>query len=110
MKRLKKHLTGIGIIKLLLYAFFILFLVIPLVAVFIVSFTNEPINFFGSFISMETMQTTIDQLKHATLDNFKSVFQNTRYLDALLNSLYLSFVVSIVVLLICVPIAYGIAR
>src|SRR5690606_328567 len=79
-------------------------------AVFMVSFTNEPINFFGSLISLETLNLTIDQLKNSTLDNFKSMFSNTRYLSALLNSLYLSIIVSVVVLTLCVPIAYGIAR
>ncbi|MEI3614877.1 ABC transporter permease [Pseudogracilibacillus sp. SO30301A] len=110
MKWLKKNLTGMGLIKILLYVFFLLFLVIPLIAVFMVSFTNEPINFFGSLISMETLNITIDQLKNSTLDNFKSMFSNTRYLSALLNSLYLSVIVSVVVLVLCVPIAYGIAR
>ncbi|MBO1004206.1 ABC transporter permease [Pseudogracilibacillus auburnensis] len=110
MKWVKKHLTGMGVIKVLLYLFFLLFLVIPLIAVFMVSFTNEPINFFGSFISSETLNTTLNQFKNATLDNFKSMFSNTRYLSALLNSLYLSLIVSVVVLTLCVPIAYGIAR
>lgn len=110
MRWVKKHLTGMGVIKVLLYLFFLLFLVIPLIAVFMVSFTNEPINFFGSFISSETLNTTLNQFKNATLDNFKSMFSNTRYLSALLNSLYLSLIVSVVVLTLCVPIAYGIAR
>lgn len=110
MKWLKKTFTGMGFIKVLLYMFFLLFLVIPLLAVFMVSFTDEPINFFGSFISLETLNLTIDQLKNSTLDNFKSMFANTRYLSALGNSLYLSIGVSVAVLVLCVPIAYGIAR
>lgn len=109
-RRLKKNLTGIGIVKLLIYAFFILFLIIPLLSVFLVSFTNEPINLFGSLISLETLQQTIDQFKNSTLDNFKAILSNGVYFDALKNSLYLSFLVSIIVLIICVPIAYGIAR
>ena len=110
MKRLKKSLTGIGIVKFLIYLFFIMFLIIPLVSVFLVSFTDEPINLFGSLISLDTLQTTIAQFKDSTLDNFRAVFSNSNYLDALLNSLFLSFIVSIVVLLICLPISYGIAR
>ena len=110
MKRFKKSLTGIGIVKFLIYLFFIMFLIIPLVSVFLVSFTDEPINLFGSLISLDTLQTTIAQFKDSTLDNFRAVFSNSNYLDALLNSLFLSFIVSIVVLLICVPISYGIAR
>ncbi|MBM7600071.1 iron(III) transport system permease protein [Virgibacillus halotolerans] len=110
MKRFKKSLTGIGIVKFLIYLFFIMFLIIPLISVFLVSFTDEPINLFGSLISLDTLQTTIAQFKSSTLDNFRAVFSNSNYLDALLNSLFLSFIVSIVVLLICVPISYGIAR
>ncbi|WP_042143627.1 iron ABC transporter permease [Paucisalibacillus sp. EB02] len=110
MNRFKRNFTGIGLVKLLVYAFFLLFLIIPLVSVFLVSFTNEPINVFGSFISWEQMQITIDQFKNATLDNFKSIFAYGSYFEGLLNSLKLSFIVSLWVLVICIPIAYGIAR
>ena len=110
MNQFKKLFTGLGLIKLLIYLFFALFLVIPLISVFLVSFTNEPINFFGSLISLETLQSTIEQFKNATLDNFKSIFSYGHYFTGLKNSLYLSMIVSIVVLIICVPIAYGIAR
>ncbi|MFD2760872.1 ABC transporter permease [Lentibacillus juripiscarius] len=110
MKWVKKNLTGLGIVKLLIYAFFALFLVIPLISVFLVSFTNEPINIFGSLISVDTLQSTIDKFKNSTLDNFKSILSNGSYFGALKNSLVLSIVVSAVVLAVCVPIAYGIAR
>lgn len=107
---IKRRINGLGIVKLLIYGFFILFLIIPLFSVFLVSFTDEPINLFGSLISMEQFQTTLAQFKNATLDNFKSIFSYGRYFQGLLNSLYLSFIVSIWVLIICLPIAYGIAR
>lgn len=110
MKWFKRNLTGLGFVKLLIYAFFILFLIIPLLSVFLVSFTDEPINFFGSLISIDTLQTTIDQFKNSTLDNVKTVVANESYFNALKNSLYLSIIVSLVVLIICIPIAYGIAR
>ncbi len=110
MNRLKRSFSGIGLVKILIYGFFLLFLVIPLLSVFLVSFTDEPINVFGSFISWEQMQLTIDQFKNATLDNFKAIFTYGNYFQGLLNSLKLSFVVSLWVLVICTPIAYGIAR
>ncbi|HLS09856.1 iron ABC transporter permease [Lentibacillus sp.] len=110
MNWLKRNLTGLGIIKIIIYAFFTLFLIIPLVSVFLVSFTNEPINFFGSLISIDTLQSTIEKFKNATLDNFTSILANKSYFDALKNSLWLSVLVSVVVLLVCIPIAYGIAR
>src|SRR5699024_4255212 len=104
MKWLKRNGTGMSMVKLLIYIFLIL--IIPLSAVFLVSLTNEPINIFGSLISFETLQATMEQLNNATLANFKAVFTNTHYFAALLNSLYLSIVVSIAVLMMCVPIAY----
>lgn len=110
MKKIKAHLNGLGLVKLIVYLFFILFLIIPLFAIFIVSFTDEPINIFGSFISLDTLQTTLSQFKSASLDNFKSIFSNNTYFSSLKNSIYLSIAVSILVLLICIPIAYGIAR
>ncbi|GIO27019.1 ABC transporter permease [Ornithinibacillus bavariensis] len=110
MSKLKRFLSGMGFIKLLIYGFFLLFLIIPLLSVFLVAFTNEPINVFGSLISLEQMQTTIEQFKNATLDNFKSIFSYGHYFQGLLNSLKLSLIVSLWVLVICIPIAYGIAR
>src|SRR5699024_1340287 len=90
--------------------FFIMFLIIPLISIFLVSFTDEPLNLFGSFINIETMQTTILQFKNATFDNFKDILTNKTYVSSLKNSILLSVGVSIVVLLLCIPIAYGIAR
>ncbi len=110
MNKFKKHFVGIGLIKLLIYGFFLLFLIIPLLSVFLVAFTNQPINVFGSLISMERMQQTIDQFRNASLDNFKALFTYGGYLTGLINSLKLSFIVSLWVLVICIPIAYGIAR
>lgn len=101
---------GLGLIKLLIYGFFLLFLIIPLLSVFLVAFTDEPINVFGSLVSWEQMQITIDQLKNATLDNFKAMFTYGSYFRGLINSLKLSLIVSLWVLIICIPIAYGIAR
>lgn len=110
MKKIKENLNGLGLVKLIVYLFFILFLIIPLFAIFMVSFTDEPINVFGSLISLDTLQTTISQFKNANLDNFKDILSNNTYVSSLKNSIYLSVIVSILVLLICIPIAYGIAR
>lgn len=110
MRKIKSLFTGLGLVKLLIYGFFLLFLIIPLLSVFLVAFTNEPINLFGSLISLEQLQTTMNQFKNATLDNFKSIFSYGHYFKGLINSLKLSFIVSIWVLVICIPIAFGIAR
>ncbi|WP_040982378.1 ABC transporter permease [Oceanobacillus jeddahense] len=110
MKKIKEKITGLGIMKFLVYLFLIMFLVIPLVVVFAVSFTNTPINFFGSFISIETLQSSIETIKNSTLENFNAIFSRSAYFGALRNSLVLALVVSFTVILMCVPIAYGIAR
>ncbi|MFD1416894.1 ABC transporter permease [Oceanobacillus jeddahense] len=110
MKKIKENFNGLGILKILVYVFFLLFLVIPLLSIFLVSFTDEPINIFGSLISLETLQTTINQFQNATLDNFTAIFQNSTYFASLKNSLYLAITVSLIVMVICIPIAYGIAR
>lgn len=110
MNKFKQNFMGLGLIKLLIYGFFLLFLIIPLLSVFLVAFTDEPINVFGSLVSWEQMQITIDQLKNATLDNFKAMFTYGSYFRGLINSLKLSLIVSLWVLIICIPIAYGIAR
>lgn len=110
MNKFKQNLMGLGLIKTLIYGFFILFLIIPLLSVFLVAFTDEPINVFGSLVSWEQMQITIDLLKNATFDNFKAMFTYGNYFNGLINSLKLSLIVSLGVLIICIPIAYGIAR
>src|SRR5690606_32749605 len=48
--------------------------------------------------------------QNASLDNYKQIFSNSGYADALKNSLFLAFTVTILVILICIPLAYGIAR
>ncbi|WP_017797903.1 ABC transporter permease [Oceanobacillus kimchii] len=109
MKKLRKF-SSMTAIKWFIYAFFLLFLILPLLAVFLVSFTNDPINLFGSFINTETLRTTLEQFQNGTLENFKAIFSNGHYFSGLKNSILLSFIVSVAVILLCVPIAYGIAR
>ncbi|MFS0750589.1 ABC transporter permease [Oceanobacillus sp. 1P07AA] len=109
MKKLRKF-SSMTAIKWFIYAFFLLFLILPLLAVFLVSFTNDPINLFGSFKNTETLRTTLEQFQNGTLENFKAIFSNGHYFSGLKNSILLSFIVSVAVILLCVPIAYGIAR
>src|SRR5699024_6611202 len=109
MKKIKR-ISGMHIIKVALYSFFIVFLIVPLLSVFAVSFVNEPINVFGSIISLDILKQTIGQIKNITLENYKSILLNSNYYKALKNSLILSIIVSVIVLAICVPMAYGLAR
>src|SRR5699024_3910767 len=105
-----KKFSGLGVVKFLVYLIFIMFLIIPLLSIFMVSFTDEPVNFFESFVNIDIMKNTISLVSNSTLDNFKEILTNKSYFKALKNSLVLSITVSVLVLILCVPMAYGIAR
>src|SRR5699024_2734765 len=62
------------------------------------------------FVNIDIMKNTISQLSNSTLDNFKEILTNKSYFKALKNSLVLSITVSIIVIILCVTMAYGIAR
>lgn len=109
---MKKNLKfdGLSIVKLVIVIFFAIFLLVPLFSILIVGVTGTPINVLGSLISVETFNSTVDALKNSTLDYFINIFSKSGYFSALLNSIQLALIVSIVVVLLCLPIAYGIAR
>lgn len=109
MKKLK-NFSGMKLVKLLITGFFILFLIIPLISVFLVSFTGKPMNLFGSLVNMETFMKTVEKFKGSSLEHYAAIFSRSGYFDALLNSLGLALLVSLLVILVCIPIAYGIAR
>lgn len=110
MKKVKKNFSGLTLVKVLIYAFFGLFMLLPLFSVFLVSFTGQPLNILGSLTNPEIMSGTIEKLKSISLDNYKSIFSNSGYLSALKSSLTLGFIVTILVIIICIPMAYGLAR
>lgn len=110
MKKMKNAFNGLTLVKWLIYLFFGLFMILPLISVFLVSFTGEPINLLGSLIDPAIFGSTVEKFQNASLDNYKQIFSDSGYADALKNSLLLAFVVTILVILICIPLAYGIAR
>jgi len=110
MKKFKDRFSGLTLIKVLIYAFFGLFMLLPLFSVFLVSFTGQPINLLGSLTDPAIFSSTIEKLKGMSLENYKKIFTNAGYLSALKNSLLLGFTVTIIVILVCIPLAYGIAR
>lgn len=110
MKQRKKGFNGLTVIKILLYLFFGLFLLLPLFSVFLVSFTSQPVNLLGALTNPDILSSTIDKFKGITLDNYKAIFTNKGYFKGLMNSLLLALSVSVIIIFICVPIAYGIAR
>ena len=105
-----RNLNGLSIVKVLIYVFFGLFMLLPLFSVFLVSFTGEPVNLLGSLINSEIRNATIDKLSNISFDNYKEIFNNASYLEALKNSLLLAFGVTIIITLMCIPMAYGLAR
>lgn len=110
MKRIKEGFSGLTVIKVLIYLFFGIFMILPLFSVFIVSFTGEPTNLLGALTDPAIFNSTLEKLKGMSLENYKKVFSNSGYFTALKNSLLLAFSVMFIVILICIPLAYGLAR
>lgn len=110
MKKMKNAFNGLTLVKWIVYLLFFLFMILPLISVFLVSFTGQPINILGSLTDPAIFSSTVEKIKGISLDNYKQVFSNSGYGDALKNSLLLAFAVTIIVIIICIPLAYGIAR
>ncbi|MDN4608111.1 ABC transporter permease [Sporosarcina highlanderae] len=110
MNRLKNSLNGLTVVKVLIFIFFGLFMLLPLLSVFVVSFTGEPTNLLGALTDPAILNSTIEKFKNISLDNYKRIFSNAGYATALKNSLVLAFTVTIIIILVCIPLAYGIAR
>lgn len=110
MKNRLSSFNGLSIVKILIYAFFGIFLLLPLISVFLVSFTGQPINLLGSITDPGILSSTIEKFKTASFDNYEKIFTNKTYFSAVTNSLELAILVSLIVIVMCIPIAYGIAR
>ncbi|MET1012891.1 MAG: iron ABC transporter permease [Paenisporosarcina sp.] len=110
MKKFTNFFNGLTIIKVLIFAFFFLFLLLPLISVFLVSFTGEPINLLGSITDPAILSSTLEKFRNVSLDNYKAIFSQSGYFVGLKNSLWLGFIVTVIITTICIPLAYGIAR
>ncbi|WP_062350692.1 ABC transporter permease [Bacillus kwashiorkori] len=110
MKTKRKFFSGLTIARIFIYLFFGVFLILPLFSILLVTFTGQPMNVLGSFIDGKILSSTIEKLKGSSLENYIAILSNKGYVSALINSLKLSLIVSILVILICIPMAYGIAR
>lgn len=109
MKR-KRVFNGLTLVRVLIYLFFALFLILPLLSVFLVSFTGQPVNLLGSITDPAILSSTIEKFKGSSLDAYQSIITSKGYFNSLVNSLKLAITVAVLVIIICVPIAYGIAR
>ena len=110
MKKGKRGFNGLTLVRVLIYLFFGLFLILPLLSVFLVSFTGQPVNLLGSLTDPAIFDSTIEKFKGVSLDAYQSIITSKGYFNSLVNSLKLAITVAVLVILICVPIAYGIAR
>lgn len=110
MKKILRKIDSLTIVKIAIVLFFTVFLLIPLFSIFMVSFTDTPLNFFGSIINVDTLLSTVDDIKNSTLDNYEDIVSRSGYLNSLINSLILSLSVSLIIFILCLPVAYGIAR
>ncbi|MFD1407267.1 ABC transporter permease [Kroppenstedtia eburnea] len=102
--------SGLGILKLLILLFFMIFLILPLVSILLVSFVGEPINLPGSLVDPQIRAATLEKLSNFSLTGYRDLWQDSRYLSALMNSLKLAAGVSLCVTLLCLPMAYAFAR
>jgi iron(III) transport system permease protein len=109
-RRFLERLDLLSVLKWAIIGFFLLFLIIPLFSVFLVSFTGLPINIFGSLVNPDILANNIERLSNASFDHYLKLLSGGTYFSALTNSLALAFGVSILVILMCLPIAYGFAR
>lgn len=110
MKKGKRAFNGLTLVKVLIYLFFGLFLILPLLSVFLVSFTGQPVNILGSITDPAILNSTIEKFKGASFDAYESIITSKGYFNSLINSLQLAITVAVLVIVLCVPIAYGIAR
>ena len=110
MKKRKRVFNGLTLVKVLIYLFFGLFLILPLLSVFLVSFTGQPVNLLGSLIDPAILSSTIEKFKGVSFDAYQSILTSSGYFNSLVNSLKLAITVAVLVIVLCVPIAYGIAR
>lgn len=100
----------LSLVKWVIIGFFALFLILPLFSVFLVSFTGAPVNILGSLTNPDIMSTTIERLSNSSLEHYMKLLGGGTYFKALVNSLGLALGVSLLVILMCMPIAYGFAR
>ncbi|MGX1262806.1 iron(III) transport system permease protein [Rossellomorea marisflavi] len=107
---MKGRWNGLSVVKILIYLFFGVFLILPLLSVFLVSFTGQPVNILGSITDPAIFSSTVEKFKAVSLENYEKIFTNKTYFSAVKNSLGLAVLVALIVIVMCIPIAYGIAR
>jgi iron(III) transport system permease protein len=101
---------GFVVLKWVIFLFFIVFLIIPLISMLLVSLTGEPVNLLGSLVNEKIFFSTMEKFSNMSFEAYTSLFGGTRYFEALVNSLELATGVALLVTLLVIPIAYAFAR
>lgn len=109
-RKRRRGFDGFTVVKWLVYVFFALFLILPLLSIFLVSFIGEPVNILGSLIDGDVLQTTLQQLSSLSLQPYTEMLGKLRYLLSLWNSVKLALGVAVLVTIVVLPIAYAYAR
>lgn len=109
-RKLIQKFDSLTLMKVVIFLFFMLFLILPLFSVFLVSFTGKPVNLLGSLVNPDILAANLERFSNASLEHYKKLLGGGTYFAALKNSLTLSIGVSLLVIVMCMPIAYGFAR
>ncbi|GAC1303352.1 MAG: ABC transporter permease subunit [Steroidobacteraceae bacterium] len=102
-------ISGRGLVVALPYVWLLLFFVVPFIIVLKISFSDVD-------LSIPPYKPLIEWIGHNSLaikvnfNNYAFLFTDSLYLNALVNSIKVAFVSSVLCLLIGYPMAYGIAR
>jgi putrescine transport system permease protein len=101
--------TGRGLVVALPYLWLLLFFVVPFVIVLKISFADVDLAIppYTSLLQWEGKNELSIKLN---FNNYAFLFTNELYIKALLNSLQVAFVSTLLCLVIGYPMAYGIAR
>lgn len=108
--RKQRRVDLLKVFKVAVYAFFGVFLFLPLVSLFIVAFTEEPANLLGSIVDGDIRSTNLDRLGGASLGAFVDGITERQNAEALRNSLLLATGVAAVSTVVSIPIAFAFAR
>ena len=105
----KLGISGRGLVVALPYLWLLLFFVAPFVIVLKISFSDVDLAIPPYKPLLEWVGRNALSI-HINFDNYAFLFTDPLYLNALLNSVWVAFVSTLLCLLIGYPIAYGIAR
>ncbi len=102
-------ITGRGLVVALPYVWLLLFFVVPFVIVLKISFSDidlaiPPYKPLLAWLGRHSLAITVD------FDNYVFLFTDSLYINALLNSVKVAFISTLLCLLMGYPMAYGIAR